>query len=218
MTAPTYYAYDVNGVYTSSVVLRQSPLDPAGTWLVPARTTSVAPPTIPSGQEAVWSGSAWGLQPIGTTPAPPSPTFPQLQQEVLAAASAVSSSLVTAISPDAAHQQGFQNAAAVVAGNGGSAPTTGPYATQFAALASSYSMTPSAFATMVTALMNASWQNTNAGLAIQAAVAAATTSTQLASAITTFDTSIGQIVTAINAAVPVPIAAPAAIVIAGVNS
>lgn len=74
MTPPTVYNYNqTTGLYLGSSQATQSPLDVPGTWLYPANTTLIAPPTAGPGQAAYFSAKfgAWGLS--SATPAPPGP-------------------------------------------------------------------------------------------------------------------------------------------------
>ena len=68
------YQYDRAGLLLGTTEADESPLEP-GVWLLPARTTAVAPPEeIPDGQWPRWNGSSWALVPI---PAPqPAPAEP----------------------------------------------------------------------------------------------------------------------------------------------
>ncbi len=156
----------------------------------------------------------------GNTPTPvPAPTQAQLAASLTSAASAACALVVAQTLPDPSHQAAFQNAAAIVNGNGGAAPTTGPLATKFAALATVYGMSASAFATLAVAFQGASLDLSTALTTLWAAASAATTSAQLATALTAFETAIGNVVAEINAAGPPgPTVAPAAIIIAGINA
>lgn len=74
MTPPTVYNYNqTTGLYLGSSQATQSPLDLPGTWLYPANSTLIAPPTAAPGQAAYFSAKfgAWGLS--SATPAPPGP-------------------------------------------------------------------------------------------------------------------------------------------------
>lgn len=72
----TVYSYDAaSGVYVGESLAYESPLEP-GTYLIPAHATEEAPPTVTSGQEAVFASGAWTVQAIPTPPAPPEPTPP----------------------------------------------------------------------------------------------------------------------------------------------
>lgn len=156
-----------------------------------------------------------GLPATGLTP----PTQAQLATAVVAAAIAASGSVVGQIFTDPAHQSAFQNAASIVNGNGGAAPSAGTLATKFAELAAVYGLTATAFATLVLALQGASLDLSTALSAVEVSAASATTSGQLATALAAFETAIGNVVTEINAASPpVPVIAAAAIVIKGVNA
>ena len=71
MTAPTVYNYNqTTGLYTGSSQANQSPLDTPGTWLYPANSTLIAPPTAGPGQAAYFSAKlgSWGLS--SATPPP----------------------------------------------------------------------------------------------------------------------------------------------------
>lgn len=63
MAAPIVYTYNADYIYTGSQPANQSPLDPPGTWLMPAQSTWVAPPTIPAGEVAIFQNGAWALMP-----------------------------------------------------------------------------------------------------------------------------------------------------------
>ena len=74
MTSPIVYNYHgTTGVYLGSSEATQSPLDVPGTWLYPANSTLIAPPTAGPGQAAYFSAKfeTWGLS--SATPAPPGP-------------------------------------------------------------------------------------------------------------------------------------------------
>jgi hypothetical protein len=62
----TIYTYAPDGSLTGSQPALQSPKDFPGTCLMPARSTLIAPPAVPSGQQAVFSTSTnkWSLKPI----------------------------------------------------------------------------------------------------------------------------------------------------------
>ena len=51
------------GVFLGSGNASPSPLEP-GVWIIPANATVIQPPTVPSGQQAVWDGEAWQLEPV----------------------------------------------------------------------------------------------------------------------------------------------------------
>ena len=158
------------------------------------------------------------LAPYGLSTGLTAPTQAQLVAALIAAASAASASIVSQVFPDAAHQAAFQNAASIVNGNGGQAPTTGPLAAAFGALATAYGATPANFVAFVLAAQAASLTLGAASATLTSAASAATTSAQLATALTAFETAIGTVVAELNAALPTPITAPAAISIKGVNA
>lgn len=58
------------------VGMTQADPDPLveGGWLIPAYATPVAPPRITAGNQAVWLGDSWKLEPIPVPP--PAPTAP----------------------------------------------------------------------------------------------------------------------------------------------
>ena len=156
----------------------------------------------------------------GNTPTPVTPpSLAELKASLAAAASAAASAIVAQVMPDAAHQAAVQNAASIVNGNGGSAPSSGPMAAKFTALAATYGMTSSAFAALVLAMQGASFDLSAALASLSVASASATSTTDLASALAAFETAIVAVVAEVNAASPpMAIASPAAISIAGINS
>lgn len=67
------YQYSTAGLYQGETEADESPLEP-GIWLMPARTTTVAPPAeIPEGRWPRWSGVAWELVNKPKAPAAPDP-------------------------------------------------------------------------------------------------------------------------------------------------
>ena len=74
MTPPTVYNYNATtGLYLGESEATQSPLDVPGTWLYPANSTLIAPPTAGPGQAAYFSAKfeTWGLS--SATPSRPEP-------------------------------------------------------------------------------------------------------------------------------------------------
>jgi len=68
----TVYTFGPGGVYVGQTLLTEgdiSPLEP-GVYLIPARSTEIAPPDAPPGSSAVWNGSGWLTLPTPTDPAP----------------------------------------------------------------------------------------------------------------------------------------------------
>lgn len=156
----------------------------------------------------------------GNTPTPiPAPSQTALVAALNSAASVACAFVVGQTFPDPSHQTAFQNAAAIVNGNGGGAPAAGPLATKFDALAAVYGMSASAFATIVVAFQGASLDLSTALTTLWGAASAATTPAQLATALNAFETAIGNVVAEINAAGPPgPTVAPTAILIVGINA
>ena len=60
---------DSNGVFLGAATVDESPLEP-GVFLVPAGAVMVAPPVVPEGMFAVWSGTAFLIEPIPALPVP----------------------------------------------------------------------------------------------------------------------------------------------------
>lgn len=141
-----------------------------------------------------------------------------LAAQAKAAVSAAAGAVVAGVTPDAAHQAAFQNAAAILNGNGGAAPSSGPLATAFGALASAYALSSSAFATVVLDVQAASLTLAAAVATFNSAATVAGNADALASALSAFETALGGVVTSINAVLPVPVTAPPAIRIAGINA
>lgn len=69
MATRTVYQTDVNGVFVGLVQADESPLEP-GVYLIPRGAVTEAPPTVPDGQQARWTGAAWVLE---GQPLPPVP-------------------------------------------------------------------------------------------------------------------------------------------------
>ncbi len=223
MAAPPVYKLDpASGVLVGTEPAVQSPLDPPGTWLVPAHATLTPPPAVAAGRVPVWSGSSWSTQPASptaTAPAtPPDATLAHLQALVMTAGATVSGQLVSEILPTPTDQVAYQNMAGIIAASGGSVPTSGPYAAMFApALAQFPGLTPAAFAAMVVALTSASIANQAALATLRSSAAAAKSAAQLSAAVYAFELAVHGIVVSINAVAPVQIAPPPAIDIPGIT-
>lgn len=76
------YSYNPdNGVFVGVEAADESPLE-EGVYLIPANSTTVAPPEAPLGMQPVWNGNEWSLQQIPEPPPPPpkpEPLTPQQQ-------------------------------------------------------------------------------------------------------------------------------------------
>lgn len=186
---------------------------PSGAILTPPNGDSYM---LQSGAQIGWTLSGGSL--VAPTPSAPSIPLATLVAEAKTAVSAAASAVVTAVMPDAAHQAAFQNAAAILNGNGGAAPTTGPLATAFGALATAYGLSTANFVTLVLDAQAASLTLAAAVATFNTAASAATSSSALATALAAFETALGGVVSAVNAVLVSQITAPAPIVIVGINS
>jgi hypothetical protein len=155
----------------------------------------------------------------GDTPTPvPSPTQAQLAASLVSAASLACAGVVAQVMPDPAHQAAFQNAASIVNGAGGAAPASGPMQTAFAALAAAYNTTPANFVGIVLAAQAASLTLGATLATLTGAANVATTPAALGTALSAFETALSGVVASLNAALPSPLIAPAAISIVGINA
>ena len=146
------------------------------------------------------------------------PAQAQLQASLNAALEATADAVTVALTPTKTHQVGFGNIAAIVTANGNASPSTGADATAIATIATSFGTNAAGISTQAQALKTASLSLLAALVTAQTATLQATTATQLAAALTAFETSLASILTAINAVIAVPVAAPAAISIKGINA
>jgi hypothetical protein len=133
------------------------------------------------------------------------------------AVSDAATSIVSQIMPDPAHQAAFQNAAAILNGNGGNPPASGPLYSAFNALAGAYGMTAASFASTVIGAQAASMSLAAHVADFNSANGKAANTADIAAAINQFETEIGLLVTSLNSSLPVPITAPTAIAITGIN-
>lgn len=146
-------------------------------------------------------------------------TQEQMQSALMSATSAASSAIANQIYNDPAHAAAGQNAGMIVAISGGPPASSSPFFAAFNSNAQSWGMTPANFATLITTLMSQSMVLSAAQNACTVATMAATTSDQLATALSAFEAAIGGVVSSINAASPpVAIVPPPAITIKGVNA
>lgn len=169
-------------------------------WSVPG----VAQPTT-----AQWAAAL-------AEPDPP-PPLPQLQAAVMSAGSAATGSIVSQIAPDSTHQNAYQIASQMVWAANGAAPASGPAEAIFASYAADFGVTPAVLAARVVSGATGSLALSGALLTLDQASATATTSTQLATALAAFETTLTGIVASLTAAGLV-VTAPAAISIPGVNA
>lgn len=70
-----YNYHPTTGVFLGATEADESPLEP-GVFLVPAFATTIVPPTVPSGQQAVFGGNSWSLQPVPEPPESAPPNAP----------------------------------------------------------------------------------------------------------------------------------------------
>ena len=156
----------------------------------------------------------------GNTPNPvPAPSFAFLQSSLLQAASSVGEAIVSQVTPDSVRQDAFQNAASIINGNGGSPPSSGVLALKFSAIATSYGLSTTEFASLVSGMEGPSLDLSTALSTLQAETSAATDASQLATALNNFETAIANVISEINALnLPIPVIAPPAISIIGINA
>ena len=71
------YQTDPDGVFVGTTAADPDPLVP-GAWLIPGGCVTLAPPEIPTGSRARWTGAAWVIEPIRPGPpvAPVDPAAP----------------------------------------------------------------------------------------------------------------------------------------------
>lgn len=86
------------GIYQGSSDADADPLEP-GRWLIPANSTTDAPPSVPAGQRAKWTGAAWALEAIPAPPPEPAqPTAAEIRRgEILAALHRIDSKSIRAL-------------------------------------------------------------------------------------------------------------------------
>lgn len=63
------------GVFGGEDVADESPLE-EGVWLIPAHATTEPPPPVGDGEQAVWKGAAWAVEPIPEPEPEPEPELP----------------------------------------------------------------------------------------------------------------------------------------------
>ena len=146
-----------------------------------------------------------------------------LQEALLSAVSNACSSVIMQIYPDPTHQAAAQNAAIIIMQNDGSMPSSGTlfynWLLTFAQSWGYTSETLSNFANLTVTLTNQSFNLSSILNTITSEINGASTANQLNTALTTFETEIGNLVITINeAGPPIPIVTPPSIVIKGINS
>ena len=145
------------------------------------------------------------------------PTLPELQTALITAAASACDFLTSQVNRTQTHAAAFFNVASVVSANGGTVPTTGPLASSLAALATIYGGSTTAFGELSGALQKAAMDNLTTLVTLETAALSATTSHDLATALTAFETSLTAVFDEIAAA-GATIAAPTAISIVGINA
>jgi hypothetical protein len=81
MTTKTVSQLDAAGYFVGATVAPANPLQP-GAFLIPGGAIDRTPPTVPEGQRAKWTGSAWAMEAIPEPPAPPAPPPPPTAQQI----------------------------------------------------------------------------------------------------------------------------------------
>lgn len=79
----TVYQTDENGHLVGPVLADPDPME-AGRFLIPGGCIEAAPPAVPEGKRARWTGAAWTLDDIPQPPAPPAPPAPPSAAEIRA--------------------------------------------------------------------------------------------------------------------------------------
>lgn len=67
-----YNYHPDTGLYLGASEADESPLE-QGVFLIPAHSTTIAPPDEQEGKMIVWNGASWELQNIPVPPTPPNP-------------------------------------------------------------------------------------------------------------------------------------------------
>jgi len=78
-----FHYHPDTGIYLGQDKADESPLEP-GVWLVPAHATELKPPQPGEGEEIVWTGEAWDVQPIPEPEPEPEPEPPVSGPDYLA--------------------------------------------------------------------------------------------------------------------------------------
>ena len=197
--------------------VNQAPDGSAPNWQMVSALSTIQAMGFMSVDELLAECAAVG---VAAPPAPsaPAPPLAQIAAALVASGTAATAAIVAQIFPDPARQAAFQNAASILNGNGGVAPTTAPLAAAFASLAAAYATSPANFAAFVLTGQAASLNLSAAQATLTAAAKTATMVAELDAALAAFQTAIDAIVTSLDAALPTPLAAPAPIRVAGLNA
>jgi hypothetical protein len=59
-----YNYHPIHKYFLYSEEAKQSPLDPIGTWLIPANSTDIEPPKTTEDEIAYWNGKCWEIKKI----------------------------------------------------------------------------------------------------------------------------------------------------------
>lgn len=143
-----------------------------------------------------------------------------LATSLVAAADAACDAVTAQIIPSATYSQAYQNAATIVWANGGKAPTADPQKTIFAAQGASVGINdPDAFAQVVTAVSLGSMQLAAILATLKGTALRAKSINGLNGALSTFEQSLGEFVSHLNAAgLTVTVEAPPTIAVPGLTA
>ncbi|WP_454813755.1 hypothetical protein [Labrys neptuniae] len=195
----------------------------AGQYLVPANATSIAPPEFdPETETCTFKDDTWTVSPRPAEGPEPKRELPQIAAESSGICAAIAQDILRQIYPDPIRQAAIQSAAAVIIGNGGSAPTSGPAAQKVRDLARLHIKGAEAveiFSSIVVTLQLATIDLNIALASAEMTIAAARKVAQIKAAVDAFQASIVTIVANINESrLPAPVVPPEAIVIPGINA
>ena len=76
-----YHYHPDSAAYIGDSVADESPLEP-GVFLIPAHATVVPPPAVAEGEQALFTGATWILQPIPQPPAAAAPSAPLTEAQL----------------------------------------------------------------------------------------------------------------------------------------
>ena len=151
-------------------------------------------------------------------PVPP-PSVEDIAAQILGSATHVCGIITQQVVPDETHRTAYTNAATIVWGNGGKAPTAEPAKTIFSAQAAALGLKPETFASVVQAVSLVSLELATLLSTLRGSTSAAETYDQLKDALAAFETGLVDLVTKLNGAgLTITVAAPEAILIEGFNA